>query len=141
MIGNIKKVINVVKEYDSAMMEIRKVSNESSEAMRQLNFDAFNMGDQVGSTGKDILSSVAAWKRLGKSFEESQEAAVASNWLLNVSEFTNIDDATKSLVSMTQAFRDLSYESAIDKLNGVGDAFSSSTDQIASGMQNVSSVL
>ena len=141
MIGNIKKVISVVKEYDSAMMEIRKVSQASAEEFNNIKMNSFDVGKQIGATGKDVLSSVAAWKRLGKSLEESQEAAKASNWLLNVSEFTNIDDATKSLVSMTQAFDDLSYESAIDKLNGVGDAFSSSTDQIASGMQNVSSVL
>ena len=141
MIGNIKKIINVVKEYDSAMMEIRKVSQASAQEFNNIKMSSFDVGKQIGATGKDILSSVAAWKRLGKSLEESQEAAKASNWLLNVSEFTNIDDATKSLVSMTQAFDDLSYESAIDKLNGVGDAFSSSTDQIASGMQNVSSVL
>jgi hypothetical protein len=93
--------MNVVKEYDTAMMEIRKVSTESAKSLDNLRLDSFSMGEQVGSTGKDILSSVAAWKRLGKTFEEAQEAAVASNWLLNVSEFTNIDDATKSLVSMT----------------------------------------
>jgi len=83
------------------MMEIRKVSSETAEEMNKLKLDSFGMGDKVGSTGKDILTSVASWKRLGKTFEESQEAAIASNWLLNVSEFTNIDDATKSLVSMT----------------------------------------
>ena len=69
--------------------------------------------------------------RLGKSFTESQEAAQASVKLLNVSEFENIDDATTSLVSMRQAFQDLTYEDFIDKLNGVGDNFSSSTDQLA----------
>jgi len=42
---------------------------------------------------------------------------------------------------MRQAFKDLSYEDFIDKLNGVGDNFSSSTDQLAYGMRNVSSVL
>ena len=42
---------------------------------------------------------------------------------------------------MRQAFDDLTYEDFIDKLNGVGDNFSSSTDQLAQGMQNVSAVL
>lgn len=141
LIGYARKFISVIKEYDTAMMEIKKVSNESAESYNNLMNNSFKLGDSIGANAKDVLSSVAAWRRLGKDFEESQEAAVASNWLLNVSEFTNIDDATTSLVSMTQAFKDLSYESAIDKLNGVGDAFSSSTDQIASGMQNVASVL
>ena len=99
------------------------------------------MADQVGGTAQQIIQSTAQWKRLGKSFEESQEAAQASVKLLNVSEFTNIDDATTSLVSMKQAFEDLTYEDFIDKLNGVGDAYSSSTDQLAQGMKNISAVM
>ena len=141
LMGYGKQLVSLVQQYDTAVMEIRKVSSSTKDSLNELKLNSFEMGDSVGATAKDILSSIAGWKRLGKSLEESQEAAIASNWLLNVSEFTNIDDATKSLVSITQAFDDLSYESAIDKLNGVGDAFSSSTDQIAFGMQNVSSVL
>jgi len=42
---------------------------------------------------------------------------------------------------MRQAFKDNTYDDFIDKLNGVGDSFSSSTDQIAYGMRNISAVL
>lgn len=141
IIGTIKKAVNIVKELDTAMMELKKVSSETADAYNSFQARSFDLADQVGGTAQQIIQSTAAWKRLGKSFEESQEAAQASVKLLNVSEFTNIDDATTSLVSMKQAFQDLTYEDFIDKLNGVGDAFSSSTDQLAQGMKNVSAVL
>jgi len=88
----------------------------------------------VGTTAVELQKSTAQWIRLGKSMDEASEAAKASAWLVNVSEFENIDEATTSLISMRQAFDDLSYEDFIDKLNGVGDNFSSSTDQLAFGM-------
>lgn len=141
IIGIFKQAVSIVKELDSALMEVRKVSSESASSLERWQKSTFNQANEVGGNAKQIQESTATWLRLGKSFKESQEAAQASVKLLNVSEFENIDDATTSLVSMRQAFKDLSYEDFIDKLNGVGDNFSSSTDQLAYGMRNVSSVL
>lgn len=141
IIGTFKQAVGIVKELDSALMEVRKVSTEPLTELREWQKATFNQGDAVGGSAAQIQRSTASWLRLGKTFTEAQEAAQASVKLLNVSEFENIDDATTSLVSMRQAFKDLSYEDFIDKLNGVGDNFSSSTDQLAYGMKNVSSVL
>lgn len=141
IIGVLKQAVSIVKELDTGLMEVRKVAQESTSTLKEWQKTTFNQADIVGGNASQIEKSTAAWLRLGKSFEESQEAAQASVKLLNVSEFENIDDATTSLVSMRQAFDDLTYEDFIDKLNGVGDNFSSSTDQLAYGMQNVSAVL
>lgn len=141
MIGYAKQLINVIKTYDSALMEMRKVSSETTSTLKEFQSASFDVANTVGTTAATIQQSAASWMRLGKSLEESKEASKASAWLVNVSEFTNIEDATKSLISLRQAFTDLSYEDFIDKLNGVGDAFSSSTTDLAKGMQNVSSVL
>ena len=141
VIGIFRQAVGIVKELDTALMEVRKVSSESLSSLKEWQQLTFNQANDIGGTAQQIQESTAAWLRLGKSFEEASEAAQASVKLLNVSEFTNIDDATTSLVSMRQAFKDLSYEDFIDKLNGVGDNFSSNTDQLAFGMRNVSSVL
>ena len=58
--------------------------------------------------------------RLGLGIEDAKEAAKDANILLNVSEFDNIEDATKSLVSMSQAYKDLDKLTIVDKLNEVG---------------------
>jgi len=122
-------------------MEVRKVSTESLDSLKEWQKITFNQADTVGTTAQQIQESTASWLRLGKSFTEAQDAAVASNWLLNVSEFQNIDDATTALMSITQAFNDLSFENVIDSLNAVGDHYSSATDQLASGLQNAAAVL
>ena len=141
LIGYAKQLVGIVKTYDSAFMEMRKVSQETTDSLKAFYDTSFNIGNQLGTNAATLQQSAASWMRLGKSMKEATEASKASAWLVNVSEFTNIDDATTALISMRQAFKDLSYEDFIDKLNGVGDNFSSSTQQLASGMQNVSSVL
>lgn len=141
VIGMFKQAFSIVKELDTGLMEVRKVSSESLSSLKEWQATTFDQANAVGGTAAQIESSTAAWLRLGKSFTEAQEAAQASVELLNVSEFTSIDDATTSLVSMRQAFEDLSYEDFIDKLNAVGDNYSSSTDKLAQGMQNISAVL
>ena len=141
IIGVIRNAVNTVKELDSALKSVKMVSSESAKELRNWQMSTFDAADKVGGTAIDIQKSVASWIRLGKTFEEANEAAMASVKLVNVSEFTNIDDATSALLSIRQAFEDISYDDVLDKLNAVGDSFSSTTQQLSDGMKNVSQVL
>lgn len=82
-------------------------------------------------------------KRVTKkeSLNEAKESAKDASILLNVSEFQSIDEATTSLVAMSQAYKDLDKIDIIDKLNNIGNNFSISTDQLATGLQNAAAVL
>lgn len=141
IIGTLKEGINIVKEFDSAMKSIKMVSSETNNVYETMQKESFDIAESIGSNALSIQQSMGTWLRLGKSMQESQEAAKASSWLVNVSEFDNIDEASTALVSMKQAYDDLSYEDILDKLNAVGDSFSSSTDALASGLQNAAGVL
>ena len=46
------------------------------------------------------------------------------NILFNVSEFEGIDEATESLVSMSQAYKDLDKMDIINVLNNIGNNYS-----------------
>jgi len=59
------------------------------------------MANSVGTTALQIQQSTADWMRLGESLDEAKESAKDATILLNVSEFSSIDDATQSLVSMS----------------------------------------
>lgn len=52
--------------------------------------------------------------------DEAAESAKTANILLNVSEFEGIDEATESLVSMSQAYKDLDKMEIVDVLNNIG---------------------
>lgn len=136
-----KQAVGVVKELDTALVELKKVSDESTQSYSNFMKNSFDMADEVGTTAQSIINSTADWKRLGESFEEAQKSATTSTVLLNVSEFSNIEDATQSLVSASQAYKDLDKMDIVDKLNNIGNNFSVSTDELATGLKNAAAVL
>lgn len=133
--------INTIRELDTAMTEMRKVSDESVTSLKSFQEESFNIANAVGTTALQIQNSTADWMRLGLSLDDAKEAAKDANILLNVSEFDNIEDATKSLVSMSQAYKDLDKLTIVDKLNEVGNNYAISTDELASALQRSSATL
>lgn len=116
----IQQGINTVRELDTALTEMRKVSDESLQSLKNYQNTTFDVADAVGTTAKQIQTSTADYMRLGESLDEAAESAKTANVLLNVSEFDDIEDATKSLVAMGQAYKDLDKMTIVDKLNEVG---------------------
>ena len=120
IISTLKQGIEIVKKYDTAFTEMRKVTDASTTSLRNFQKASFDIADQVGTTGEQLQQSTADWLRLGESFDDAIESAKQANILMNVSEFTSIDDATTSLVAMSQAYQELSKGEIVDKLNNVG---------------------
>lgn len=115
-----KEGFNVVRELNTALTEMRKVSDETVQSLKDYQATTFDTADAIGTTAKQIQNSTADWMRLGESMNQAAESAKTANVLLNVSEFDNIEDATKSLVAMGQAYKDLDKMTIVDKLNEVG---------------------
>lgn len=131
-----KEGLSVVRELNTALTEMRKVSDESLQSLKNYQNTTFDTADAVGTTAKQIQTSTADYMRLGESLDEASESAKTANVLLNVSEFNNIEDATKSLVAMGQAYKDLDKMTIVDKLNEVGNNYAISTDELATALQN-----
>lgn len=136
-----KEGFNVVRELNTALTEMRKVSDETVQSLKNYQNTTFDTADAVGTTAKQIQTSTADYMRLGESLDEASESAKTANVLLNVSEFNNIEDATKSLVAMGQAYKDLDKMTIVDKLNEVGNNYAISTDELATALQKSSATL
>lgn len=137
----IKEGIDITREFDTALTEMRKVSDETVQSLKNYQATTFDTADAVGTTAKQIQESTADYMRLGESLDEASESAKTANILLNVSEFDNIEDATKSLVSMGQAYKDLDKMTIVDKLNEVGNNYAISTDELATALQKSAATL
>lgn len=136
-----KEGFNVVRELNTALTEMRKVSNETVQSLKNYQATTFDTADAVGTTAKQIQNSTADWMRLGESMDQAAESAKDANVLLNVSEFEGIDEATESLVSMSQAYKDLDKMDIIDVLNNIGNNYSISTDGLATALKDSASAL
>ena len=119
----IKVGIQHVREIDSALTELKKVTNETDAT-----YDAFlqtmsKTAGNIGGTVKDLTTMAADWARLGYSLEEAGTLAENTAILLNVSEFDDATQASEALISTMQAFQYTADESGhvVDILNEVGE--------------------
>lgn len=125
----------IIHQLDDALTEMAKVSDEPLSRLKEFQTESYDIANQAGTTGLVIQQSTADWMRLGETLDDAKESAKDASVLLNVSEFESIDEATESLVAMSQAYDNLGKMDIIDKLNNVGNNFSISTDGLATALQ------
>lgn len=138
-----KEGVNVVKEIDAAMVELRKVTDETETTYRNFMNTAATTAEKIGSTMIDVIKSTADFSRLGYGLEEATQMAESAQVLMNVSEFDNIEDATDTLISAMQAFRYSADESmhVVDVMNIIGNNYAISTSDLAESLTNSSAAL
>lgn len=143
VINVIRQGINSVREIDSALAELKKVTDETDEAYAQFLQNMSKTAGVVGSTVKDLTTMAAEWSRLGYSMAESAKLAESTAILLNVSEFNDATEASEALISTMQAFQYTADESVhvVDILNEVGNNYAVSSDGIATALQDSASAL
>lgn len=113
---------NVV-EIDSAMTELKKVTNETDTAYSQFLANSGKAAVELGSTVTDYINSTADFARLGYDFVDAQELArVANIYSVVGDEIESIDEASQSVISTMAAFgiEADGAMSIIDKFNEVG---------------------
>jgi TP901 family phage tail tape measure protein len=139
----IRQGITYVREIDNALTELKKVTDETEESYDRFLQTASKTAAKVGSTVKDVVSSTADWARLGYSMEDAANLAESTSVLMNVSEFTSIDNATSALISTMQAFGYAAKDSmhVVDVMNEIGNNYAVSSDGIATALQDSASSL
>lgn len=114
---------NVV-EIDTAMTELRKVTNLTSEEYNKFMDRASIQAQKLGVSISDIINSTADWSRLGYSPEDAENLATYSTLLKNVGD--GIDDVNTSssyLISTLQGFGLLASdaEDIVNKIDAVAN--------------------
>ena len=118
----IRQGITYVREIDSALTELKKVTDETEESYDRFLQTASKTAAKVGSTVRDVVSSTADFARLGYSMQEAATMAENAQLLMNVSEFDDISKATDTLISAMQAFNYSADETlhVVDIFNTIG---------------------
>lgn len=137
----IRQMATTVTELDTALTEMRKVSDDSLTSLQAYQKTTFDTADAVGTTALALQKSTADWMRLGEAQKQAAESAKAATVLMNVSEFESIDEATQALVSVSQTYQDIDKMDIIDVINNIGNNYSVATDELAQGLQNAAAVL
>lgn len=139
-----KKMFTTVKEIDSAMTELKKVTDETDATYKNFLKGAGSTAKELGSTIKDIVSSTSDFARLGYNFTDAQELAkVANVYSVVGDEIDNIGEATQSIISTMTAFKVNANDaiSIVDKFNEVGNRFAISSGGIGEALTRSASSL
>ena len=134
-----KQMISNVTEIDTAMTELRKVTEETEASYSAFLDKASVRAREFGSTVSAVVSASADFARLGHDLEGASALADAAIVYQNVGDGINdIETASSSIISTMQAFG-IEAENAmsiVDKFNAVGNNYAISSSGIGEALLN-----
>lgn len=139
-----RDVVVNVNELDAAMVELKKVTNETGTAYSKFFENAKVQAADVGSSLTDAITATADYARLGYSISEAADLAKASQIYYNVGDgFNSITEASESVISTMKAFgiETKDVMSIVDAFNTTGNNFAISTQGVGEAMKRSASAL
>lgn len=140
----IRQGITYVREIDSALTELKKVTDETEASYQRFLQTAAKTAGVLGTTVADFTNATADFARLGYSINEASKLAEAASVYKNVGDgITDISQASESIISTMKAFG-IEAESSmeiVDKFNEIGNNFAISSVGIGDALQLSASAL
>lgn len=136
-IRGLKDMYSNVVNIDSAMTELKKVTDETDSAYSSFLTNASKRSVELGTTITDYVNSTANFARLGYSMADAtQLSEVANIYSVVGDEISGIDEASSSVISTMQAFGMQANDaiSIVDKFNEVGNRFAISSGGIGDAL-------
>lgn len=132
-----KRGLNIVKELDSAFIELKRISNDSASALENFRKKQFELADTVGTTSATIINAATEWEHLGYSIKEAEELAKTSAVYKNIADgMTSDSEATEDLVSILKA-----YNFTADQAMDVTDALIATSNNYAVTAADIGNIL
>lgn len=101
----LQQAAQIVTQINTNIVELAKVSEQSSKQI-YADFDSYaNIAKKMGSTISDTISATAAWSRNGYNIPDAKELAEVALLYKNVGDGINIDEANESLISTLRGFK------------------------------------
>ena len=132
-----RQAAQVVITVDSALTELRKVSDASNERLQQSFQKSAQTAQELGATISDVINATSDWARLGYNVDQAEELARVTTLFQTVGDNMTQESATQSLVSTLQGYK-LDYtqaERVVDSINEVSNNFAIDTAGIGDALQ------
>lgn len=139
--SELKQMISNVKDLDAAMINLKKVTDETDASYDRFLTRATAKAKELGTTVVDLVDATTHFSRLGFSLSEAEELGQLATIYANVGDLSSIDDATNSMISTMKGFG-IEAENAsaiLDKFNEVGNNFAISSGDIGEALQRSAS--
>ena len=137
-----KQMVVVVRELDTGMTNLKRVSEETEATYRGFMDSAAEKARNLGSTMQQVIDATTDFSRLGYSLQEASELANNALMYSNVGEI-DINQASSDMISALKAFNIASTDSmhVVDVFNKLGNEFAVTAANIGEGLSQSASAL
>lgn len=147
----IRSMVDEVKELDKTLTEFKKISDLSGESLDRYAKKAYEVGEAVAKTGREMIESATSFKKSGYDEDMALELGKIANMYTNIAdEEISAADSADFIIAQLKAFN-LESENAtktlqnayhvIDAVNEVANNFAVSSADIASNLGRASAVM
>lgn len=138
------QVYQNVVDIDSAMTELKKVTDETSARYSQFMENAGTRAKDLGTSITNVINSTADFARLGYNIDEAEKVSDAALMLKNVGDgISSIDDASSMVISSMQAFgvETKDVMRIVNEYNTAGNKFAISADGVGQAINRSGAAL
>lgn len=133
----VRQMISNVIELDTAMTELRKVTDETEATYNQFLDNATVRARNLGAALSDVVTATSDFARLGFNISEAEELADAAIVYKNVGDgIDDISTASESIIATMQAFGIEAKDvmTIVDKFNEVGNNYAISSKGVGDAL-------
>lgn len=133
----VRQMVTNVIELDTAMTELKKVTNETDATYEKFLVNATHRAKELGAALSDTVSATADFARLGYGIEDAEKLADAAIIYKNVGDgIEDIGTASESIIATMQAFAIPAEQvmSIVDRFNEVGNNFAISSKGVGDAL-------
>ena len=119
------QMVEAVKDVDSAMTDLYKVTDETSAKYNEFLTNAGTKSQELGRSMSSYIKQTSEWAKLGYSFDQATELSRVSSIYANVGEVSD-DTAVSDMVTAMKAYNIKANDASkiTDALNILGNNFS-----------------
>ena len=139
----IKDGVSSVIELEDAMVSLRRVCNESDEAMKQFQSTATSTAQTLGVTASEYVDAVTSFKKMGYELSEAQELATTVTKYNLAGDIDNLEEATTGVISILKGFG-LEAENVVnvtDSMNSAANQYAITAGDLTTILQRSSSAM
>ena len=140
----LQQVYQNVVDIDSAMTELKKVTDETSGTYSKFLSEAGDRAKNLGVSISDVVNATADFARLGYKLEDATQISDSAVMFKQVGDgVQSMDDATSDIISAMKAFNIEADKSLTitDRYNEVGNSFSITSAGVAEALKRSASSL
>lgn len=137
----IKKAITATIEMNSAMTEVKMITNESAEAYAKLGENATDMAIKTGKSSEEAIRATRNWIKAGEDMQNAQLMA-ETTLMGSVLAETDVDNMQRYLVAPMKAWNVEAEDSMqiLDKMNYGANQYAVSLQDVGESYSRASSV-